>query len=124
MTITFKDHEIGKEKEYSLLLDLLCQALEENKGLSARQNDRFLEAEGLAIKLFLHSASVFYLSRGTTIKDFPSFRIGLFDPASIHVLTRAIPKTFLTFHYILVASKTNQGIVLHRQLNVRERADS
>lgn len=108
MAITFKDHEIGEEKEYLLLLYLLCQAIEENKGLSAGQNDRFLEAEGLAIKLFLHSASVFYLSRGTTIKDFPSFRISFFDPASIHVLTRAISETFLTFHYIFVAPKTNQ----------------
>lgn len=97
-----------KENEYLLLLDLLYQVIEENKGSPAGQNGRFLEAEGLALKLFSHSASAFCLSRGTTIKDFPSVKISFFDPASIHVLTRAILETFLTFHYVFVAPKTNQ----------------
>lgn len=97
-----------KETEYLLLLNLLYQVIEENKGSPAGQNGRFLEAEGLAVKLFSHSASAFCLSRGTTIKDFPSVPISFFDPASIHVLTRAISETFLTFHHIFVAPKTSQ----------------
>jgi len=108
MNTTSKDSKIEKETEYLLLLDLLYQVIEENKGSPAGQDGRFLEAEGLALKLFLHSASAFYLSRGTTIKDFPSLKINFFDPASIHVLTRAILETFLTFHYIFVAPKTDQ----------------
>ena len=103
-----KDSKMEKETEYLLLLNLLSQVIEENKGSPAGQDGRFLEAEGLALKLFYHSASAFCLSRGTTIKDFPSVPIGFFDPASIHVLTRAILETFLTFHYVFVAPKTDQ----------------
>ena len=103
-----KDSKMEKETEYLLLLGLLYQVIKENKNSPAGQNGRFLEAEGLALKLFSHSASAFCLSRGTTIKDFPSLKINFFDPASIHVLTRAILETFLTFHYVFVAPKTNQ----------------
>jgi len=108
MNTISKDSKMEKETEYLLLLDLLYQVIKESKGSPAGQNARFLEAEGLALKLFYHSASAFCLSRGTTIKDFPSLKINFFDPASIHVLTRAILETFLTFHYVFVAPKTNQ----------------
>ena len=105
MNTTSKDPKMEKETEYLLLLDLLYQVIEENKGSPAGQDGRFLEAEGLALKLFSHSASAFCLSRGTTI---PSTKTSFFDPASIHVLTRAILETFLTFYYVFLAPKTNQ----------------
>lgn len=108
MATKFKNSEIEKEKEYLLLLDLLYQIIKESKGSPAGQDNRFLEAEALALKLVFHSASVLYLSRGTSIKNLPSSKIDFFDPASINVLARAILETFLTFHYIFVAPKTNQ----------------
>lgn len=100
--------KMEKQTEYLMLLDLLHQVIKESKGSPTGENARFLEAEGLALKLFYHSTSAFCLSRGTTIKNFPSVPISFFDPASIHVLTRAILETFLTFHYIFIAPTTSQ----------------
>jgi hypothetical protein len=88
-----------KEREYLSILDLLFRVVQANDGVEQR-NEKLLEAEGLARKLFFHSASAFYLARGTTINDFPSTQVSFFDPASIDVLARAIVESFLTFHYI------------------------
>jgi len=96
------------EKDYLRVLNLLYQVIEENKGVPAGRDNRLLEAEALATKFFFHSASTLYLSRGTNIKDFPSSEIGFFDPASIHVLTRAALETFLTFHYLFIAPKSSE----------------
>lgn len=92
-----------KEREYLSILDLLFRVVQANDGVEQR-NEKLLEAEGLATKLFFHSASAFYLARGTTINDFPSTQVSFFDPASIDVLARAIVESFLTFHYIFGAN--------------------
>jgi len=68
-----------EEKNYLLLLNLFYQVIEENKGIPVGRDNRLLEAQTLARKLFCHSASALYLSRGTNIKDFPSIEISFFD---------------------------------------------
>ncbi|MGB3091634.1 MAG: DUF5677 domain-containing protein [Candidatus Zixiibacteriota bacterium] len=87
------------EKEYLSILDLLGRVVEANKGIKLT-NETLSEAESLAIKLFHHSASALYLSRGTIISDFPSARVNFFDHSSINVLTRAALESYLIFHYL------------------------
>ena len=94
------------KKEYLKLLDLLCRVVEANKGPITGDDDRYLYAESLAAKFFMHAASVLYLSRGTKIPDFPSTAVGFIDSASINVLARAALETFLTFHYVFFAPET------------------
>ena len=94
------------EKEYLKLLDLLFQVVEANKGPITGDDDRYLDAEGLAAKFFAHAASILYLSRGTHILDFPSTPVGFIDSASINVLARTALETFLTFYYVFFAPGT------------------
>jgi len=95
------------DKEECLrLLDLLYRVIEANKGPITGDDDRYWYAEGLATKLFLHSASALYLCRETNIPDFPSTAVRFIDLASIDVLARAAFEVFLTFHYVFFAPKT------------------
>jgi hypothetical protein len=96
-----------EEREYLILLDLLARIIEANKGVE-QPDEKLSEAEFLAIKFFQHSASTFYLSRGTIIKDLPSVEVNFFDAASINVLARAAVEAFLTFHYIFAASISHE----------------
>lgn len=82
--------------------------MEANRGSLTGTDDRFW-LEGLATKFFLHAASVLYLSRETNISNFPSAPLKFLDPASIDVLARAALETFLTFHYVFVEPKTDEG---------------
>ena len=92
-----------EEREYLIILDLLCRVIDANRGIELG-DEKLQEAEALARKLFFHSASAFYLSRGTTIMDFPSGEVDFFDPASVAVIARAIHESFLVFHYIFGSS--------------------
>lgn len=94
------------EKEYLKLLDLLFQVVEANKGPITGDDDRYLDAEGLAAKFFMHAASILYLSRRIHIPDFPSTPVRFIDSASIDVLARTALETFLTFYYVFFAPKT------------------
>jgi len=88
-----------REREYLIILDLLCRIVEANRGIELSDH-KLKEAESLAKKFFFHSASAFYLSRGTIIHDFPSVQVDFIDPASINVIARACIESFLTFHYL------------------------
>ena len=92
----------NEEEMYLKLLDILLAVVEANKGRmdSDPIDDRFIRAEGLATKFFLHAASVLYLSRGTTIQDLPTMPLKFTDPGSIDVLVRAAYETYLVFHYV------------------------
>lgn len=94
--------------EYLVLLDLLCKVSEETKSLVTPDKNRLQDAEGLGVKFCFHSASVFYLSHGTIIKDFPSGEIDFVDLPSISVVARSAFEAFLTFQHVFVAPKTNQ----------------
>jgi len=95
------------EREYLILLDLLARIVEANKGVK-HADEKPWEAEGLARKFFFHSASTFYLSRGTIIMDLPSVEVNFFDAASINVLARGAVEAFLTFHYIFAVSVSQE----------------
>jgi hypothetical protein len=96
------------KEEYLKLLDLLYRVIEANKGPITGNDDRYWYAEGLATKFFLHAASALYLSRETSIPDFPSTAVRFPDPASTDVLARAAFEAFLTFHYVFFAPKTRE----------------
>ncbi len=96
-----------EDKEYLIILDLLFRVVDCNRGV-VQLNQKLFEAESLARKFFCHCASVFYLSRGTNIDDFPSTKVGFFDVASINVLARATIESFLAFHYIFGSKVTEE----------------
>ncbi len=85
--------------EYLNILDLFLRIVQSNVGVKLTDL-RLAEAESLARKFFMHCASVFYLGRCTTIKDFPSTLVDFLDAPSINVIARAIVETYLTFHYV------------------------
>jgi hypothetical protein len=88
-----------RELEYQRLLEVLIQVIEANRGVAAGDDDRILDAEGLALKFFFHAASALYLYRGTSL---PEFGANFVDPGSINVLCRAALETFLVFHHVFV----------------------
>ena len=94
-----------KEEDYLELLQALFEVIEVNKGTAAGDDDRVLDAEGLAIKCFSHACSLLYLLRGTNVSD---LRASFFDPGSINVLGRAMLESFLVFYYIFVDPETTE----------------
>ncbi len=93
-----------REDDYRRLLIVLLGVTEANKGVPAGDDHRMLDAEGLAQKFFFHAASALYLYRSTTVQE---LRASFFDPASVNVLCRAALETFLVFHYVFVAPKSD-----------------
>ena len=89
------------EEHLMCLMNFLVDLVEDAKGTS-HSDERYQDAEGLALKVFYHAASALYLFRSTTLSDFPGRRISFFDPASFAVLTRAALETFLTFYLVFV----------------------
>lgn len=87
------------EEEYIRLLAALLHVGEASKGLPAGEDNRILDAEGLAQKCVLHASSALYLLRSTTL---PEIGASFFDPASVNVLGRATLEAFLVFHYVFV----------------------
>lgn len=78
-----------QEQDLVLLLSILFDVVEANKGVPADTDERVLDAEGLALKFFAHSLSVLYLYRGVTLPDL-SNQINKFpDPSSLNVVARA-----------------------------------
>jgi len=92
------------EDQYVRLLSVLLQVGEANRGLPAGEDDRILDAEGLAQKVIFHASSVLYLSRSTTLREIGA---SFFDPASMNVLGRAALEAFLVFHYVFVNPKSD-----------------
>jgi hypothetical protein len=94
-----------KEEDYLELLQALLEVIEVNKGTAAGDDDRVLDAEGLAIKCFSHACSLLYLLRGTNVPDLGA---AFFDPGSINVIGRAMLESFLVFYYIFVDPETTE----------------
>ena len=82
------------------LLRALVVAVEGNKDVPDDADGRVRYAEGIALKCFIHAASVLYLSRSTTV---PELGVSFFDPASMNALARAAIESFLVFHYVIAA---------------------
>jgi len=94
-----------KEREYIKLLEILIRVAEANKGQVAGIDDRILDAEGLLLKFFGHTASFLYLYKSTTL---PDIHVSFFDSASIDVLARAALETLLVFHYVFEAPTSEE----------------
>jgi len=92
-----------KENDFGDLLRVFRRAVEGNKGLPAGEDDRILDAEGLALKFFGHVSTAFYIYQGTVLPDFGA---NFIDSASINVLGRAALETFLVFHHVFVAPRS------------------
>src|SRR6185369_10229950 len=88
-----------KEEDYIDLLRVFFEVIEANKGTLAEDDNRVLDAEGLAIKCFGHACSLLYLLRGTNVPDLGA---AFFDPGSINVIGRAMLESFLVFYYLFV----------------------
>jgi len=98
------------KQDYVRLLDLLCRVLGESSPLSTTDlgdRERLSIAQGLTDKFVNHAVTLLYLSRGTK-QDLPSFKFGLYDFASIDVLTRVLLEACLTFHYVFYAPTTKE----------------
>ena len=108
------------ESAYIKLLETLIKIAEANKGFPTSGNDkdegsdagvdnRFLDAEGLMRKFSGHAASSLYLFRSTTLRDVKVTADGIsfFDTASINVLGRAALETFLVFHHVFIAPRSD-----------------
>lgn len=97
-----------EEREYLTLLDLLLRVSGERTRIVTSDPRRYQDAEGLAVKFTAHSASVFYLARGTNIEDLSLVPIEFVDFASISTVARAVFEGFLTFHHVFVAPATKE----------------
>jgi hypothetical protein len=93
------------KEEYLKLLEIFVKIVEANKGLPVGEDDRMLDAEGLALKFLGHASSAIYLYRSTTISE---INFSFFDAGSINVLGRATLETFLVFHYVFVEPKSDE----------------
>ena len=79
-----------RDSDYQELLKLLIDVGEANKGVVAGNDDRVLDAEGLAIKFVFHAASALYLYRSST--SIPELGASFFDPGSVNVVCRPLSR--------------------------------
>ena len=98
---------MGKEKDYLGLLEILINVIEANKGVAAIGDDRILDAEGLALKVFSHSLSAYYIYQGINISGLSIPIANFYNPTSLNVLGRAAFETYLIFNYVFVTPKSN-----------------
>lgn len=94
-----------RESDYQELLQLLIDVTEANKGVAGDDDDRVLDAEGLALKFVFHAASALYLYRSTSLRE---LGMSFFDPGSVNVVCRAALETFLVFHHVFVEPTSDQ----------------
>lgn len=91
-----------KEKDLLELLNIFLQVVEANKGTAAGDDDRILDAEGLALKFYGHALSALYLWRGVNILDSAIPIQNFPDPSSLDVLVRAAFEAYLVFYYVFL----------------------
>ena len=94
--------------DYIELLKIYMQVVEANKDVVSVGDERILDAEGLAIKFFGHTISLYYLYKGISVRDQGLAICDFVDPSSINVVGRAAIETFLTFHYVFVEPQTDE----------------
>lgn len=93
------------DDEYLSLQKILLAIIEGNKGVPAIEDDRVIDAEGLAVKLFEHTASISYLYGDTII---PEIKLRIFDLATLNVIARAIIENFLVFYYVFAEPQNKE----------------
>ena len=70
------------DEEYLELQKILLEVIQANKGVPVKEDDRFIDAESLAVKFFEHSASIVYLYKDTAL---PEIKLKFFDLASLNI---------------------------------------
>ncbi len=91
--------------ETVVLLRALFMAVEANKGAPAGASGQALNADGVAVKCFLHAISCLYLNRGTSV---PELEADFLDAASMYSLARTTMESFLVFHYVFAGAQTDE----------------
>lgn len=100
-------NEMSTEEEYLQLLNLTYEVAQSLKGKSV-SDPRWPDCQNLALKLFTHAASIYWLSKGTkspvpySLKEGASF----FDFGSVVVLARAVLETYITMFEVYFMPKT------------------
>lgn len=93
------------DEEYLSLQKILLEIIVANKGVPAIGDDRVIDAEGLAVKLFEHTASIGYLYKDTLM---PEINLRIFDLATLNVIARAIIENFLVFYYVFIEPQNKE----------------
>jgi hypothetical protein len=97
------ENGIFSESEYLDLIDLFFEISQSMSGKIA-QDGRFVDIQILALKIFVHSTSSYWLYQGTN-SPVPKTTNGshYVDFASISVLTRVVIETYLTFWEVFIS---------------------
>jgi len=93
------------DDEYLTLQKILLEIIEANKSVPSIKDNRFIDAEGLAVKLFEHTASISYLYKDTLV---PEINLRIFDLASLNIIARAIIENYLVFYYVFMEPKSEE----------------
>ena len=96
------EEELFTTDEYIEVLDLIYEVAQSLKGKSS-EDPRLPDCQQLAVKLFFHCASGYWLSLGTKAPVAASAGgANFFDFASIAVITRAALETYLTLFEVFI----------------------
>lgn len=93
----------GLDKRFTTLLRCYGRLIEALKGYKP-DDPRLLDCHGLAVRLFLQSATLYHLTKGTDLTPFLPFEGHAVDLASVVVVCRSIIESYLTFSYVFVKS--------------------
>ena len=88
---------MAKKDEYLQLLDLLYQVAQSLEGKSY-PDKRLHDCNRLALKIFSHAATVYWLKQGTKAPIPEPDGADFFDMASVAVITRSALDTYLTMY--------------------------
>ncbi len=91
-----------KEKDLTELLNIFLNIVEVNRGTPTGDDDRILDAEGLALKFYSHALSALYILRGVNLPDLVIPIRNFPDPSSLDVLVRAAFETYLVFFHVFI----------------------
>ncbi len=109
--------KLSTKDEYLQLLDLTYEVAQSIKGKTS-SDTRWPDCQQLAVKLFFHAATVYWLREGSTRAPVPYSLKGssFFDFPSVVVLTRAILETYLTMFKIFFEPSTEDEFEFNHAL--------
>lgn len=109
--------EMPTKDQYLQLLNLSYEVIQSLKGKKTL-DFRWPDCQQLAAKLFIHSATVYWLGEEGTKAPVPYSTKGasFFDFPSVAILTRAIFETYLTMFEVFFEPKTDDDFEFHHAL--------
>jgi len=96
------------KQEYFELLEILINIIDANKDVPAGDDERILDAEGLALKFFSHAISAYYIYAGVNIPNLSTPIQNFTDATSFNVVVRAAFETFCILQYIFVEPESKE----------------